>query len=193
MIGLRHFWMAGLVSSPAFFSSPAGAGSDDLNAIRAATAKFKDVNVALSAGYVPDASGCISAAAEGLPPELGAMGVHYIHPALLGITATEPRVDGNGLNVDFTNPSILLYEPQADGSMVLVGVENLVFQKAWEMAGHSSPPEFGAQVWDAMADMADTMGDEAHGFEPHYDFHVWTERANPAGDFSPFNPAVTCP
>jgi len=28
------------------------------------------------------------------------------------------------------NPAIQLYEPQADGSLVLVGVENLVFRKA---------------------------------------------------------------
>jgi hypothetical protein len=26
----------------------------------------------------------------------------------------------------------------------------------------------------------------------HYDLHVWTHKANPAGVFSPFNPKVSC-
>jgi hypothetical protein len=26
----------------------------------------------------------------------------------------------------------------------------------------------------------------------HYDLHVWTEVANPAGVFAPFNPKVAC-
>jgi hypothetical protein len=35
--------------------------------------------------------------------------------------------------------------------------------------------------------------DEAHGFEPHYELHVWTHRPNPSGLFAEWNPAVTCP
>ena len=68
-----------------------------------------------------------------------------------------------------------------------------MFKAAWEAAGNDGPPTFGDQVWDTMADMAETDGDEAHGFEPHYDLHVWTVRENPGGVFSPFNAAVTCP
>ena len=182
--------MAGIVS----LSDPASAGGDGLDAIRAATEKYHDVNVALAEGYIPDPSGaCISAAAEGLPPELGAMGIHYLNPALLGLAPPGGRVSGSGLNTDFTTPAILLYEPQADGSLELVGVENLVFQAAWKAAGNAAPPMFGDQVWDTMADMANTGGDEAHGFEPHYDLHVWSERKNPAGPFVAFNPGVTCP
>ena len=120
------------------------------------------------------------------------MGIHYLNMAALGITTGEPRVDGNGLNTDFTKPSILVYEPQADGSLELVAVENLVFQKAWHDAGNAEPPSFGGVVWDAMADDPATAGDEAHGFEPHYDRHVWAFRDNPAGVLVPFNPAVTC-
>jgi hypothetical protein len=26
----------------------------------------------------------------------------------------------------------------------------------------------------------------------HYDLHVWTHKANPAGVFAPFNPKVSC-
>lgn len=160
--------------------------------IKAATARFADVNVALAEGYIPDPSGqCVSAKAEGLPAEWGAMGVHYMRPDVLGITATVPRVDGNGLNTGFLKPSILLYEPQADGSMKLVGVENLVFEKAWMAAGHDRGPVFLGRAWDHMADDPKTKGDEAHGFMPHYDQHVWFVH-NPAGQLMPFNPAITC-
>jgi hypothetical protein len=175
---------------------PLPASADDVaaqvEAVRLATERFADVNVALAEGYIPDPSGhCVSAEAEGLPAELGGMGIHYLNPALLGITATEPRVDGNGLHTDFLNPSILLYEPQADGSLELVGVENLVFEKAWKEAGNSGPPAFAGRSWDYMINDPATPGDEAHGFEAHYDQHVWF-RENPLGALEPFNPAVTC-
>ena len=175
---------------------PLSASADEaseLEAIREATEKYKDVNVALAAGFIPAPPvECVAAADVGLPPELGAMGIHYINPAMLKITATEPRVDGMSTHTDFLNPAILLYEPQADGSLVLVGVENLVFQKAWKEAGNNAPPSFGGRAWDAMADDAATPGDEAHAFEPHFDQHVWAFRDKPNGARTPFSPNVTC-
>lgn len=187
----------GIAIAAALLAGGAGealAGADSIEAIRAATAKYADVNVALAEGFIPAPPGdCVSAAMEGLPAELGAMGIHYVSPALLGLFPPDGgRVNGNGMNADFTTPSILLYEPQSDGSLKLVGVENLIFKAAWDAMGTGSMPMFGNQPWDTMADMGDTPGDEAHGFEPHYDLHVWTERENPAGMFTPFNPAVTC-
>ncbi|HSJ05089.1 MAG TPA: hypothetical protein VK936_00215, partial [Longimicrobiales bacterium] len=128
----------------------------------------------------------------GLPTEAGAMGIHYFRPDLLQITGTEPRVDGTGTHTDFLQPAVLLYEPQADGSLELVGVENLVFMAAWEAAGNSGPPAFHGVTWDRMVNDPATELDEAHGFEPHYDRHVWIFRENPNGVFTPFNPAVTC-
>jgi hypothetical protein len=164
----------------------------DLDAVRAATEKYKDVEIALADGYIRDPSDhCVSAEAEGLPAELGAMGIHYIHPARLGITAGEPRVDGNGTSTDWMQPAILLYEPQADGSLALVGVENLVWQKAWAEKG-DPVPEINGRMWDAMADDPATDADEAHNFMPHYDQHVWIFRENPSGVLEPFNPTVTC-
>lgn len=166
---------------------------EEIAAIRAATAKYKDVNVALAEGFIPDPSGaCVSAAAEGLPAEWGAMGIHYLNPGRLGITGGEPRVNGNGTNVDFTAPSILMYEPQADGSLQLLGVENLVFKEGWAAAGNSMAPTFAGKMWDSMADDPNTAGDEAHMFEAHFDLHVWSERENPAGATTPFNPMVNC-
>lgn len=165
----------------------------DLDAIRAAAEKYADVSVALADGFLLAPPGdCVTAEHEGLPAEWGAMGMHYIHPARLKITATEPRVDGESTHTDFLNPAILIYEPQADGALELVAVENLVFQAAWKVAGNDAPPVLNGRSWDSMADDPATPGDEAHGFEPHFDQHVWVFRENPSGDLMPFNPAVTC-
>ena len=191
----RSILLAVVGAGLASFAYPGGAAADEaaqIAAVREATAKYKDVNIALAEGFVPAPSGCVSAAHEGLPAEWGAMGIHYIHPAMLKITKTEPRVDGMTTHTDFLKPSILLYEPQADGSLVLLGVENLVFQKAWTEAGNTAPPAFAGRTWDAMADDPATPGDEAHEFERHFDQHVWTLRENPNGALVPFNPNVTC-
>lgn len=175
------------------FVPPAAAETEDLARIRAATEKYRDVAAALADGFIRDpADHCVTAAGEGLPAELGAMGVHYIHPGRLGVTATAPRVDGTGTHTDFAAPAILIYEPQADGSMELVAVENLVWLAAWEAGGRAGPPAFRGRPWDRMVDDPATPADEAHGFMPHYDQHIWLYRANPAGELEPFNPAVTC-
>lgn len=165
----------------------------DLNELRANVEKYKDISVAIADGYIsPDNEHCVSAAAEGLPADLGAMGIHYVHPAILRITATEPRVDGTSTYTDWSQPSVLIYEPQTDGSMELVAVENLVFEAAWLASGNAEGPMLNGRRWDHMADDPATAGDEAHGFMPHYDQHVWLFRENPMGDLMPFNPAVTC-
>jgi hypothetical protein len=172
---------------------PLAADEVDLEAMRAATEKYRDVAVALAEGYIPDPSGhCISAAHEGLPAEWGAMGIHYLRPDLLKLAPPGDRVDGASTHTDFMAPAILLYEPQADGSLELVGVENLVFEAAWMGGGHGGPPMLNGRNWDHMMDDPNTPGDEAHGFMPHFDQHVWLFRENPTGELMPFNPNVTC-
>ncbi len=167
-------------------------GEPQLEAVRAATERFQDVKVALAEGYVADPD-CVTADMMGLPKEVGAMGVHYFRPDMLGITAPpNPRVNGTGTHTDFLKPAVLIYEPQADGSQQLVAVENLVFKKAWHAAGNNTPPSFNGVPYDLMADDPKTEADEAHKFEPHYDRHVWLYRDNPKGVFTPFNPEVTC-
>src|SRR5687768_15702779 len=109
-------------------ASAPGEGEPDLAEIRTSAERYRDVDVALAEGYIaaPGAM-CETAEAMGQSPELGAMGIHYFRPDLLGITAPpNPRVDGNGTHTDFRRPAILIYEPQADGSLTLVAVENLV-------------------------------------------------------------------
>ena len=165
-----------------------------LAAIRAATERFRDVKVALAEGYVPDPSSmCVTAEMEGLPRQLGEMGIHYFRPDLLGITGPpNPRVSGTGTHTDFRTPGVLVYEPQADGSLSLVAVENLVFEKGWRAAGHTEPPRYGGQTYYHMVDNPLTAADEAHGFEPHYELHIWLYRDNPNGAFAQFNPRATC-
>ena len=166
----------------------------DLAEVRAATERFQDVKVALAEGYVRDPMNlCDTAEMMGRPAKLGAMGIHFFRPDLLGISRPpNPRVDGTGTHIDFRKPSILIYEPQADGSMKLVAVENLVFEKAWRAAGNAAPPSFHGVTYDKMVDDPATKIDEAHMFEPHYDRHVWLYRDNPNGVFAQFNPDVSC-
>lgn len=165
-----------------------------LEQVRAATERFRDVKVAVAEGYIRDPMNiCDTADMMGRPAKLGAMGIHYFRPDLLGITAPpNPRVDGNGTHTDFLKPGILIYEPRPDGSLQLVAVENLVFQKSWHGAGYARPPSFHGVEYDNMKDDPATKIDEAHMFEPHYDRHVWLYRTNPNGMFAQFNPNVSC-
>lgn len=178
-------------AAPRFVPGP---GEPTLAEVRQATDRFRDVNVALAEGYLRDPFNvCETADMMGRPPADGAMGVHYFRPDVLGITGPpSPRVSGTGTHTDFRTPAILLYEPQADGSMALVGVENLVFARSWQERGQAAPPTFHGVPYDTMIDDPATPTDEAHMFEPHFDRHVWIYRENPNGVFTPFNPAVTC-
>src|SRR5690349_15186767 len=168
----------------------ASPGEPTLDEVRQATERYRDVKVALAEGYVRDPMNvCDAAEMMGKPAALGAMGIHFFRPDLLGITAPpSPRVNGNGTHTDFRQPAILIYEPQADGSLQLVAVENLVFAAAWKAAGHNAPPTFHGVPYDTMTDDPKTALDEAHMFEPHFDRHVWLFRDNPNGVFNPLNP-----
>lgn len=177
-------------------AAPADPGPDEptLAEVLALTERFRDVEVALADGYIRDPGDiCETADMMGRPAEQGAMGIHFFRPDLLGISGPPAaRVGGNGTHTDFRKPAILIYEPQADGALKLVAVENLVFIEAWKASGQSAPPSFHGVPYDRMVDDPATAADEAHLFEPHYDRHVWIYRENPNGVFTPFNPAVTC-
>ena len=166
----------------------------DLATVRKVTERFQDVKVALAEGYIRDPFDlCDTAEMMGRPPALGAMGVHYFRPDVLGITGPpNPKVSGTGIHTDFLTPSILIYEPQANGSLTLVAVENLAFADAWKGAGHVNPPTFHGVAYNYMADDPATKADDAHQFAPHWDRHVWIYRENPNGVFAPFNPKVSC-
>lgn len=147
---------------------------------------FKDVSYALSQGYVPSPS-CES------HPSLGAMGYHYSKPSLLGITGVvNGRVNGNGTYTGVNPPAVLLYAPDGHGGLKLAGIEMLVFAEAWH-AENKQPPKYRGREYNYMADDPSTPNqDEAHGFMPHYDLHVWLFENNPSGLYAQWNPALSC-
>jgi len=168
--------------------------ADVLEDLRARTERFQDVEVALAEGYVRDPSGmCVTAASEGFPAQLGAMGIHYFRPDLLGLTGDTPRVNGVGVHTDFNEPAVLIYFPAEDGSLQLGAIENLVWEEAWKAAGNDAPPSFhGLEYWHMVDNVATADVDEAHGFEPHYELHLWVHKENPLGVWVPHNPDVNC-
>ena len=169
-------------------------GEPTLDDVRSLTMRYQSVDTALADGYIRDPGDvCETAEMMGRPADVGTMGIHFFRPDLLGISGPpNPRIDGTGTHTDFRKPAILIYEPQADGSLQLVAVENLVFLKSWEAAGHTAPPTFLGNAYNRMVDDPATEVDEAHHFAPHYDLHVWVHKENPAGTFAQFNPAGTC-
>lgn len=141
-------------------SSQPGLAENVLERIRSATERFADVNVAVAEGYSP-----IPCANGGGG---GSMGVHYVNGAYL----TE---DDNLL--DITRPEAIMYEPQADGSLELLGVEYITFAGPASLEGllldyHGAP--------------------NSYGLDPFYELHVWAFRDNPAGPFADMNPDVSC-
>lgn len=188
------FGLTRMSEAPVGAAVSTAAAEPDLAAVRKATERFRDIKVALAEGYIRDPFDlCDTAEMMGRPATLGAMGVHYFKPDVLGITGPpDPKVRGTGIHTDFLRPSILIYEPQANGSFELVAVENLAFEDAWKKAGHTEPPSFYGVAYNYMADDPKTAADEAHQFAPHFDRHVWIYRENPNGVFAPFNPNVTC-
>lgn len=128
--------------------------------VKEATARFIDVDVAVAEGYGPIP--CVSGASG------GAMGIHYVNGDYL-------TGDDNAL--DITKPEAVMYEPQADGSLVQVGVEYITLAGPAALEGHllhfhGSPNRYG--------------------LDPFYELHVWTERTNPAGTFVGMNKNVSC-
>ena len=170
---------------------PRNQPDQSLKQLRDTLRRFEDVNVALSEGYAPVGM-CETAEMMGRDPAEGAMGVHFVRIDLLQPTAFGPRVDGVGTNTDFSTPTVLLYEPQADGGWELLGAENLVFADAWDAKNRGMKPMYRGRAYDYMRDDPATEVDEAHGFAPHYDLHIWLFRENPLGTYRQFNPDVTC-
>lgn len=170
----------------------AGDREPTLEQVKAAAERYRDVDVAIAEGYTTD-NKCVTAEMLGFPSEQGAMGLHYVRRDLLGLPeASSGRVSGTGTYTDFSKPAMLVYEPQPDGSLELVAVENLVFKEAWEAAGNRQPPSFHGNPYLLLQDDPSTRLDEAHNYEPHYELHAWVFRDNPLGTFAPFNPGVTC-
>jgi hypothetical protein len=100
----------------------------------------------------------------------GGMGYHFVNPSL---------IDGT---VDPTQPEVLLYGPGRDGGLVLLGAEFFV-----PAAAVTDRPTLAGEPLEG------PMPGHGPGMPEHYDLHVWVYKANPAGVFATWNPAVSCP
>lgn len=144
----------------------------DLAAVRAATAKYQNIDAAFADGYIDDGFGCIDATVFGLDPSEGAMGFHLINWQLHDDPANDPL-----------RPDLLVYEPAlGNGKPKLVALEYEVFRPDWWAAGNTQPPSLFGQEFESF----DFDGLEIFGL------HVWLWRDNPSGLFSDFNPKVAC-
>jgi hypothetical protein len=162
------------------------AAAPSIEEVFSAVDKYRDVNVALADGYYRNPlDTCETPSNFGLPAELGARGIPYLNRELLGTGPDHTRVDAQSTHTDFLRPAVLLYEPQGDGSLELVGVENVVNAAAWESAGNRRAPAFGRQGFHRVDE------DAAQMIPAHYDLPIWL-RDNPDGQHSLYNRAVTC-
>jgi hypothetical protein len=127
--------------------------------VRDATARFHDLAAAQAAGYTSQyPPGCAAS------PE-GAQGIHYLNPALADSV------------VELRRPELVMYEPQRDGSLRLVGVDYVVPFAAW--TGEEPPTLLGVPF----------MRLEPLGV---WALHIWAWRPNPSGMFAMWNPNVSC-
>lgn len=134
--------------------------------VRQATAQYQDVNVAIADGY--EAGACVSG------PNEGAMGVHFVKGSLIG--------DGA---LDVTTPEALIYEPQPNGGLRLVGVEYITIAEAWDAA--NGP---GAALEGHLLHYSGSPN--RYGIPAFYQIHVWAWKHNPRGTFADWNPNVSC-
>jgi hypothetical protein len=153
-----------VVTSVAMASSQAKPAATFADAVRQATAQFKDVRKA--EGYAL-LHGCVSG------PQEGAMGIHFANGDLVG--------DGK---LDVQHPEALLYEPR-DGKLQLVGVEYVVLADAWN-ANNPAPPVLMGQLFNYVG------APNRYGLPPFYELHVWAWKSNPSGMFADWNPRVSC-
>lgn len=159
----------------------AGPLPTQVQAVRAAVARYHDINLAIRDGYSLAGEPCVSEAP-------GTMGFHAVN---LGLTAD--------LTIDPLQPEILLYVPRGDG-YALVGVEYWQIALANTENGpapwfDAAPPPLGF-FNAAPTVLGQTFDGPMPGHNPampwHYDRHVWLFEANPSGLFAPFNPAISC-
>lgn len=138
-----------------------------LEAVRQATARFRDVNNATAAGYA-QFQGCVSG------PQEGAMGVHYANSTLFDD------------KVDVAQPEVLVYEPK-NGRLHLVAAEYVAPADAWNATHEDSDkPNLMGHLFHF------TPGPNRYGADAFYELHVWAWKDNPNGSFADWNPAVSC-
>jgi hypothetical protein len=156
------------MSAQIAYSHPQREPQTLIDKVRNATARFRDINVALAEGWAP-ATPCVSG------PDAGAMGVHFNQPA---------RKAGGTVSGDA--PQFLIYEPMADGAMRLVGVEFLVTVSDWENKNGAVPAVLDGNLMNLVPTP------NRFGLPAFYEMHVWAWEDNPKGTFADWNTHVNC-
>lgn len=140
-------------------------GSASLNkrlaALRALVAPLHNFERAKTAGWSEQITDCFE------DPTQGGMGFHYGNPQFL--------FDAEANEFE---PEALLFEPQKNGKMRLVGVEYIV-------------------LFDFLPPDADPPVLFDREMQPNHDaglwaLHAWVGRHNPSGMFADWNPKVNC-
>ena len=136
--------------------------------VRAATRRYKDINVAIAEGWVP-ATPCVSG------PNSGAMGVHYVLPERVGDAVLSANV-----------PEALIYEPIPGGRLRLVGVEFIMLAEIWNTANPDAQPALDGHLLNLVGEP------NRYRLPSFYELHVWAWERNPEGNFADWNSSVTC-
>jgi len=133
----------------------------ELSKVRRLTAPYQNHEKGIKAGWFAPLSECVE------NPGVGGMGIHYGNPVYLE----------DGI-VDLLKPEVLLYEPQENGRLRLVGIEYIV-------PGNILGPESLAPI---------LLGEKFHWnpIQNIWALHVWIWRNNPSGMFADWNPKVNC-
>lgn len=106
----------------ALAGSSLAAGKSSIPAVRAATNKYKDLNVALADNYI-EFYKCTE------QPGVGTMGQHFVNLDLVGDPAVDPL-----------RPEVLVYAPKRNGRYKLVAVEYVTFAAGQTVLGQSMNP-----------------------------------------------------
>src|SRR5690348_5836264 len=134
-------------------SEQSNTGGALMKAVRDATDRFHDVSKAQAAGYALQ-FGCVTGS------DSGAMGMHFVNGPLVN----------DGI-IDVTRPEIVIYEPQPDGSLRLIGADFLVLADQWN-ASHSAPPQLMGQLFHLFE------APNRFGLPAFYTLHVWAWKNN---------------
>jgi hypothetical protein len=184
--------MTVLLFSIATQSNASAQGNSEVNKqiarIRAATAKYHDVNVAIADGFVQLGSPCIEI------PGLGTDGIHFTNLSRFiqpGVVLEEPEQ--------------LVYIPTRNGGLRLVSVEydNLALYIDTTASIPGVFPSFQDPLPANLLEVAGPFSilnqtsvgpfiDSANGTPWFYFLHVWVWAENPKGIFADLNPRLSC-
>lgn len=182
---------SGFVASTAGNAAAGGAAAtaacdaacrQDLERAQVATARYRDVSIAVLDGFIPTTS-CVQGEGDGREaPEgnRGGMGEHFLN----ALRFVDPQLD-------VTMPELLLYVPEGSSGRRFVAVEYAVpvMQDGLPYFGEQvptraeSPTLFGQRFWLAKHSPAQPWS---------WELHAWLWQDNPDGMFAPFNPTLHC-